>query len=467
MAVDPDPATELELAAEADRRARAYLAGIGNRRAFPDPAAIEALTAFDEPLPATGASAADTIAMLDSYGSPATVASNGPDYYGFVIGATLPVAAAAERLAIAWDQCASSFDNSPAADRIEAVAARWILEILDLPRASAVNFGTSATACGIACLAAARRELLARSGWDIDRRGLAGAPRVRVVVSELVHITVKKSLRVLGFGLDDLTVAPVDAHGRIDPKRLPPLDGATMICLQAGEVNTGEFDPFAAIVDRAREAGSWVHVDGAFGLWARASGNLRSLTDAVDRADSWTVDAHKWLNTPYDGAMAIVRDAAALAGAMNSDAAYSAAAADSQKNLGLEFSRRARGIAIWAALRSLGRDGVEQLVDEHCRLARRLAHGLEAMGFERLNRTCLNQVLVRLPDDRSTRALREQIIADGEIWFGASVWQGRPAWRLSLSSWRTDDAAIDRALSVIGRQLSERGIHGGNSNPFL
>jgi glutamate/tyrosine decarboxylase-like PLP-dependent enzyme len=261
--------THPDLHDDADRRARRYRDQVDDMSVFPSKAAQAALARFEEPLPEVGTPAAETLQLLDEIGSPGTVASTGPRYFGFVIGATLPVAAAAERLALAWDQCASAPVNSPAAHAIEWCAGRWVLEILDLPRESAVNFGTSATACTLACLTAARRELLARQGWDFDRRGLAGAPPVRVVVSEPVHITVRRALRIMGFGLDYLVEAPVDSEGRVDPSRLPPLDDATILCLQAGEVNTGEFDPFPVLVERARVANAWVHVDGAFGLWAR------------------------------------------------------------------------------------------------------------------------------------------------------------------------------------------------------
>lgn len=441
---------ERQILEDADRRALAYVDGITNRRVFPSPDAIQALAAFDGPLPEQGLSPTEVLRQLDEFGSPATTASNGGRYFGFVIGATLPAAAAAERLALAWDQCASSFDNSPAADRIEKVAARWVLESLGLPTSSAVGFGTSATACTLACLSAARRALLLRNGWDFDGDGLMGAPEVRVVVSANVHITVKKALRILGFGLNRLLVAPTDEHGRIDPGQLPPLNDMTLLCLQAGEVNTGEFDPFEVLIPRARAAGAWVHVDGAFGLWVRASSRAQ-LAAGVEQADSWTSDGHKWLNTPYDGAMAICRDANALASAMNSDAAYATASRDAQKNLSLEFSRRARGIPIWAALASLGRDGLAAMIDRHLRQAEHLAHRLREAGYQVLNRVVLNQVLVRADSDEETIAIRSAAQASGEVWFGPTLWQGRPAFRLSISSWRTTDADIEHLAALLAR----------------
>jgi glutamate/tyrosine decarboxylase-like PLP-dependent enzyme len=276
-----------------------------------------------------------------------------------------------------------------------------------------------------------------------------GAPDVQVVISETAHITVKKALRVLGFGMKRLLVAPTDAHGRIDPDRLPPLNDHTILCLRAGEVNTGEFDPFAVLIPRAKAAGAWVHVDGAFGLWARASSHA-ALTEGIEHSDSWTTDGHKWLNTPYDGAMAICREADALAAAMNSDAVYASFAQDARRNLNLEFSRRARGIAIWAALRSLGRTGIGEMVDRHCALARRIADGLCAAGYQVLNRVLLNQVLVRAATDDETAAILQSTQTSGEFWFGPTVWQGKSAFRISVSSWRTAESNADRLV----RQLA-------------
>jgi aromatic-L-amino-acid decarboxylase len=263
------------------------------------------------------------------------------------------------------------------------------------------------------------------------------------------HITIKKALRLLGFGLNKVEFAPVDAQARMRIDSAPRFDDRTIVCLQAGEVNTGEFDHFVPLIERARAAGAWVHIDGAFGLWARTSPRLRDLTEGIDGADSWTADGHKWLNTPYDSAMAICRDADDLAATMNSDAAYATASKSAQKNLTMEFSRRARGLPIWAALRSLGRDGVAEMVERHCNQAARLAEGLRAAGYEVCNRVVLNQVLARAGSDAETIAVREVVQKAGEIWFGPTVWEGRPAFRLSVSSWRTRDADIDRAIAQL------------------
>lgn len=441
---------ELELLSAADARALRYSASLATRRVFPDAAALAGLACFDEALPVKGLPAEQTLALLDDAGSPATTASNGPNYYGFVIGASLPVATAAERLMIAWDQCASGWDNSPVSATLERLAGRWLLEILDLPRESAVGFGTSATACTLSCLVTARRELLLRQGWDIDQDGLAGAPEIRVVVSALTHITVKKALRVLGFGLRHLQVASVNSLGQIDVARLPALDRRTILCLQAGEVNTGEFDDFAALIPVANAAGAWVHVDGAFGLWARAS-SLKALTDGVEKADSWTTDGHKWLNTPYDCAMAICRHPGALSSAMNADAVYSVAAQDAQKNLTLEFSRRPRGIPVWAALRTLGREGVAAMVEHHCRLARQIGEGLQQVGYDILNRVTINQVLFRTKNDAHTQRVCEALQGSGEAWFSGTQWQGRAALRISLCSWRTETEHVERLILLLGQ----------------
>jgi glutamate/tyrosine decarboxylase-like PLP-dependent enzyme len=268
-------------------------------------------------------------------------------------------------------------------------------------------------------------------------------------MSERVHVTIVKALRILGFGRSKIIEAPVDSLGRIDPVRLPKLDRYTILCLQAGEVNTGEFDPFRELVTRAKAAGAWVHVDGAFGLWARASAKLRHLTEGIELADSWAVDGHKWLNTPYDSAMAICRSPTALAKAMNSDAAYAEGSAKAQKNLTLEFSRRARGIPVWAALRTLGRAGVAELIDSHVGMASRLAAELHRDGFDVLNRVILNQLVVRSGDDAETNAVRVNAQTSGDVWFGATVWDGRPAFRISVSSWRTSDADIDHLIRVL------------------
>ena len=441
------------LADLANSYANEYLSGIDTRRVFPSPDAIQRLDDLGGKLPAAPSDPRETLKLLHDIGAPATTASNGPNYFGFVIGATLPVANAAERLALAWDQCASSAVNSPVMAYIERTAARWLLEILDLPRHSGVGFGTSATACGLGCLAAARLHLLTAAGWDLDRHGLRGSPQIRIVVPDTLHVTVKKAMRLLGFGIDDIVVVATDDFGRMDPGQIPELDPRTILVLQAGEVNTGEFDRFAEIIPAAKKAGAWVHVDGAFGLWARASRSLAELTVGVEGADSWTTDGHKTLNTPYDGAVAICRDADLLARTMNAEAAYAPSEPDAQKNLTLEFSRRARGLGFWSVMRSLGRSGIEDLVDGYHRHAQTVADGCRALNIEVLNRIAFNQVLCRLDTPEATIQFIEDIQRDGQVWFGQTLWQGQPAFRISVSSWRTDKVAVERLLDAIDRAL--------------
>jgi len=434
---------------DADRRARAYTAGIGARPVFPTTEAVRNLGSFDEPLPDRGRDAAETLALLDRYGTPATVETNGGRYFGFVTGAALPAAAAAERLVLAWDNAGLAHVTSPTAAKVEAVAARWVLEALDFPRAAGVGFTTSAGAGTLIALAAARRALLHRRGWDVDEHGLTGAPQIRVVASELAHVVITKSLRVLGFGAAQIVLARTDEFGRVDPGRLPPIDDTTIVVLQAGEVNTGEFDPFADIIPAAREAGAWVHVDGAFGLWARASPMHRYLTDGVEGADSWTVDGHKWLNTPYDSAMVILADRGQLAQTMTSDAAYSSTSADSQKNLTLEFSRRPRGNAIWAALRTLGRDGVADLIEGTIALAAEIAQGMRESGYTVLGRGVINQIIARADTPEETARIVAAAQASGRTWFGTSVWRREPVMRISVSSWRTTPADVEDLLDLL------------------
>lgn len=438
---------ELDLMADADARAASYLRSTGVRRVYPGKAEIEALSKLVEPLPEIGRPGVEGLALLDEVGSPATVVSNGPHYFGFVVGASLPAAAAADRLLAAWDQTGSS----PVAAVLEDVAGKWVLDILDLPAGSAVGFGTSATACSIGCLATARRALLKRLGWDVEEKGSYGAPELRIIVSEKVHVVILKALRILGFGKRDIHFAPIDTYGRVDTARLPPIDDRTIVCLQAGEVNTGEFDPFSDIIPFAKAKGAWVHVDGAFGLWARASARHRHLTDGVELADSWTVDGHKWLNTPYDVAMGICRDPDEIAETMNSDANYAPSSKRAQRNLTLEFSRKPRGILVWAALRALGRSGVANMVERHIRQAKHLAAELERKGFQILNRVVLNQVVVRADDDAQTAMIRNAVEESGEAWFGPTVWGGKSAFRLSVSSWRTEDEDITHLVELITR----------------
>jgi glutamate/tyrosine decarboxylase-like PLP-dependent enzyme len=327
------------------------------------------------------------------------------------------------------------------------------LELLDLPRDSAGGFVTGATVANFTALAAARNAVLARVGWNVEAAGLVGAPPIRVIVGEECHPTLLKSLGMLGLGRARVTRVPVDAQGRMRAAALPTIAGPTIVCLQAGNVNTGAFDPFAEICPLLRDAGAWIHVDGAFGLWARASRALKPLTRGLELADSWATDAHKWLNVPYDSGIAFVRHGDALRAAMAVTAEYLPTQSEHRNpsDYTPELSRRARGVEIWAALRALGRQGVAELIEGNCRQARRFAARLRTAGYEVLNDVVLNQVLVKLGDDATTRHAIEAIQADGTCWAGVTIWQGHTAMRISVCSWATTDADVERSADAMIR----------------
>ena len=435
---------------DAQERALHYLSTAETRRVFPDAAALAGLAAFDEALPDRPVDALSTIRLLDGAGGPATVATTGGRYFGFVTGGSLPVATAADWLVTTWDQTGTMPVNSPAAAKIETVAGRWVRDILGLPADAATAFVSGATAGNLVALAAARTHLLNRVGYDVDKLGLFDAPSVRVVIGAEAHSTLFKVLGVLGLGRARVEIVEADGEGRMRADRLPPLDDRTILILQAGNVNSGASDPFPELIAAARAAGAWVHVDGAFGLWAAASPRHASQVHGVEQADSWVTDGHKWLNVPYDCGMVICRHPGALRGAMGIFAAYMPASEQvPAKDLVLEFSRRPRGIPVWAALRTLGRSGVAEMVDRCCGHARWLAEGLRGLGWEVHNEVVLNQVVASYRDPETTRAIRDAVELSGEAWFGVTHWQGRNAIRLSLSSWATTDADIDRTLNAI------------------
>jgi glutamate/tyrosine decarboxylase-like PLP-dependent enzyme len=435
---------------DACRRALAYLGGLAERRVAPPAEAVAALGRLDFALPGPGLDAPEVLSMLDEVGSPATVASAGPRYFGFVTGGTLPVAQAAAWLAAAWDQNAALTVMSPAAGLLNAVALRWVGELLGLPAGIGGGFVTGATMANVTCLAAGRDAVLTRHGHDAAGQGLAGAPPVTVVVGAEVHATVRKALGLVGLGRDRARVLPVDGQGRIVPAALPPLSGPALVCLQAGNVNSGASDPFVPLIAWAREHGAWVHVDGAFGLWAAASAATARQVAGAGEADSWATDAHKWLNTTYDCGIALVRDRSALRSAMEASAAYLPGAVGSEPmNLTPQSSQRARGAEVWAALAFLGREGVAGLVNRTCRLARRFADGMAEAGHAVLNDVVLNQVVVAFGDAPRTDAIIAAVQDGGACWCGPTTWRGRRAMRVSVSGWNTTEEDIDRSVAAV------------------
>ncbi|MBM4246475.1 MAG: aspartate aminotransferase family protein [Deltaproteobacteria bacterium] len=435
---------------DASRRAQRYLNELDARPVFPSEVMRARLHELGGPLPEEPTPPGDVLALLDEVASPATVASAGRRYYGFVTGGALPATVAASWLATAWDQNCFTAMMSPAVAAIEQVTLGWLLEVLGLPREAGGAFVTGATMANLAGLAAARRAVLARAGWDVDEDGLQGGPRVRVVVGAEVHSTLRKALGILGLGRSAVQVVPVDAQGRLRADALPALDGPTIVCLQAGNVNSGAFDPAAEVCAAAHAAGAWVHVDGAFGLWAAACPARAHLARGFADADSWATDAHKWLNVPYDSGLVFVRDAVALRGALSISAPYLQQGAPREPgDFTPESSRRARAVEVWAALRSLGSRGLAELIERNCRQAQRFAARLSAAGAAILNDVVLNQLVVSFGDEARNRAVLARITADGTCWCGPTVWRGRAAMRISVSSWATTDADVERSIDAI------------------
>jgi glutamate/tyrosine decarboxylase-like PLP-dependent enzyme len=452
---DPED-INVDLLEDAAARARRYLEALPDRRAWPAPEALEGLARFVEDLPEDSTPAEAVLALLDEAGSPATTASAGGRYFGWVVGGALPVTVASQWLATAWDQNAHHWAGSPVSATLEEVALGWITDLGGLPAGTGGAFVTGASIANFCALAAARHRLLAELGWDVEARGLYAAPEITGVVGEEVHSTVLKAIALLGLGRDRIRRVPVDAQGRMRADAFEPPAGPAIVCLQAGNVNTGAFDPMAELVPAAKSAGAWVHVDAAFGFWAAASPGLSRLCAGMAGADSWATDAHKWLNVPYDCGLALVRDPATLAGAMAIRAAYLPEEMRREPSrYGPELSRRARGVEVWAAMRQLGRRGIAELVERCCSHARRFAAGLAQAGYEVLNEVVLNQVLVSFGDAGRTRRVIAALQAEGTCWCGGTEWQGRTAMRISVSGWATTDADVDASLDAMLRIARE------------
>jgi glutamate/tyrosine decarboxylase-like PLP-dependent enzyme len=437
---------------DAAERGIRYRAGVNERRVAPAPEDVGRLAQLRGALPDEPMDPARVLALLDEIGSPATVTNAGGRYFGFVQGSSLPAALATSWLLSAWDQNACLSVMSPVSIALEEVALEWLLDVLKLPATCGGSFVSGATMANFTCLAAARHHVLAQAGWDVEAQGIFGAPPVTVAVGAEAHPTLLKALAMLGLGRERVLTVPADSQGRFRADALPPLKAPAIVCLQAGNVNTGAFDPAGEICARAHEAGAWVHVDGAFGLWAAAAPVRANLMRGFADADSWATDAHKWLNVCYDSGLAFVRHADALRHAMSISASYlPPQGVREPMHYTPEGSRRARGVEVWAALRSLGRRGLAELIERNCRQAARLAEGLRASGYEVLNEVVLNQVLVSFGEPAATRRAIERLQAEGTCWCGATEWHGRTAMRISVSSWATTDGDIERALAAMIR----------------
>lgn len=439
-------------------RAAGWRDSLADRPVFPATVDGAALRAALGTLPGHPTPPSDVVRELADAVEPTLVASPGPRYFGFVTGGALDAATAADMLAVGWDQNAFNTVSSPAAALVEEIAGGWLKDLLAVPSGASVGFVTGGQDGNTSCLAAARHRVLADAGWDVERRGLTGAPTVRVVATAERHATVDRALRILGLGTDTLEPVRTDGNGAIDVEDLARVlaagpAGPTIVCLQAGNVNSGAFDDLAAAIPVAHRHGAWVHVDGAFGLWAAAGATTRHLVDGVSAADSWSTDGHKWLNVPYDSGYAFCADPAAHRAALAHTAAYLVGQGEDARSPGdyvLGASRRARGFATWAALRELGRSGVAGLVDRCCALARRFADGLSAAdGVTVVNDVVLNQVLVRFGDDDHTDRVIAVAQRGGELWLGGSTWHGMRVARVSVSGWPTTESDVDRSVAAL------------------
>jgi glutamate/tyrosine decarboxylase-like PLP-dependent enzyme len=437
-----------------------YLDSLDERPVFPQISVEELRAGLRVPLQDEPLEPARVVEELAAAAEPGLVAMPSGRYFGFVIGGGLPAALAADWLASAWDQNAGLYVGGPSASVIEQVVREWVCDLLRLPPDASIGLVTGTQMGSVTALAAARYRVLQRAGWDVSEDGLAGGPPVRVLVGDQRHITIDRALRLLGLGAPE--TVPADDQGRMDAAALRAAlasgDGPTIVCAQAGEVNTGAFDPLEAIADAASEHAAWLHVDGAFGLWAAASPRFRELTRGVDRADSWITDAHKWLNVPYDSALVLCADPEAHRAAMTATASYLIQDTEQlvrdQVDWVPEFSRRARGFAVYAALRSLGRNGLAELVERTCDCAQRFAGGIvELPGVELLNDVVLNQVLFRFATDEQTDDVLRRVQDSGDVWMSGTAWDGRRAIRLSVSNWQTTDEEIDLALRAFRAAL--------------
>jgi glutamate/tyrosine decarboxylase-like PLP-dependent enzyme len=458
----PDLPDALRRTAE---RVADYRSRVGDRPVAPAFDREELRSALGGPMPEKGTDPDAVIEQLTAAVEPALTASVGPRYFGFVVGGALESATRADMLTAGWDQMAFNAASSPAAAIVEEVAGEWLKEVFGLPGDASFGFVTGAQGANTVGLAAARHRVLARAGWDVEARGLAASPEIRVVASEERHATIDRSLRLLGIGAGAVEAVQADPNGAIDIRALARAleaggDGPTIVCLQAGNVNTGACDDLAAACDLARAHGAWAHVDGAFGLWAAASPSKRALVTGLERADSWAVDGHKWLNVPYDSAYVFCADPEAHASSMSFTAAYleagPAGAARSPADFNAEASRRARGFATWAALRELGRDGLAELVDRCCALAARFADQLGEMEqVEIAGEVVLNQVLASFGSDERTDRVVAAVQRDGTCWMGGTTWRGTRYMRISVSNWSTTEADVDRSVAAIRRLAAE------------
>jgi len=419
------------------------------RNVFPTQEALDGMEVFDEELPLKPNESEFVLSQLHEYGSPATVLQSGGRYFGFVIGGTIPTALAARWLSDFWDQNAGMYVTSPIVSKLESVTEKWLRQLFRLPDSVVSGFVSGSTTAVFCALAAARYRVLKKMNWDVNARGLFGAPKIRIVAGMHAHGAVLKSVSMLGLGKDNIEWVEVDSQGRIIPEKVPDLDENSILILQAGNVNSGSFDPFEEICDRAVRAGAWIHIDGAFGLWAACSEKLSYLTKGIEKANSWSVDGHKTLNTPYDCGIVLCNDQDAMLSALHVTGSYLMhSGARDGYSYTPEMSRRSRVVELWAAIKYLGREGISELVEGLNERAQQFALAIEKAGFHVLNDVVFNQVLVCCENDDVTAKTLEIIQKSGECWCGSAVWDNRKVIRISVSSWATTSEDIEQSVKV-------------------
>lgn len=422
---------------------------------FPTKDSLELMRHFEEPLTENGIAAADILKQLNDFGSPNTIAQTGGRYFGFVNGNVLPVSLAVKWLTDFWDQCAGLYLASPINAKLESVCEAWLKELFGLPESTVAGFVSGTTMANLSALAAARYRLLMNMGWDVNEKGLNGAPQIRIIAHEDVHASIKGTLRILGFGLNNIEWFGADVQGRLDPDQMPELDASCLVLTQAGNVNSGAYDPFEIVCEKARAVGAWVHVDGAFGLWAATCKSLKHLTKGIHLANSWAVDGHKTLNTPYDSGIVMCADEDALVNALTAQADYLVLDKDNRDPIHYspEMSKRARAIELWACMKYLGKSGIDEMITGMHQHAKAIAQGLEHAGYNVLNEVVFNQVIVSCETEEKTKKLLSQVQQTGELWCGGSKWKGKEVIRISVCSWATTEADVKRVVEVFEKSL--------------
>ncbi len=437
---------------QARKNAYAYSDGIADMDVFPSDENIENLKAFEEPLNDEPTDALDVINMLNQYGGPATTAQTGGRFFGFVDGGAVPVSIATKWLTDFWDQCGGLYLTSPINSKLESVCEAWLKDIFGLPDETVAGFVSGTSMANLSALCAARYRLLKNQGWDINKQGLNGAPPIRIIAHKQVHSSVKKTLVMLGFGSDNIEWLEADKQGRAIPETIPALDNTCLLLLQAGNVNTGGYDPFMEICPAAKKAGAWVHIDGAFGLWAGACKSLKHLTAGMELAQSWAVDGHKTLNTPYDCGIIMCADPEALVTSLQANADYIIYTDQREPLLyGPEMSKRSRALELWSVMKYLGKRGIDEMVTGLHINAKRMGAGLKDAGFELINEVVFNQVLIKCSSSEITKSVLEGVQQSGKAWCGGSMWQGEPVIRISVCSWATSAEDVDITIGLFAK----------------